>query len=62
MGGVALIGASESMPWTYWLLRNLEDQGHTGEVWPVNPRQREVHGRPAYASVDALPSVPETAV
>src|SRR5215218_9608147 len=61
-GAVALVGASESMPWTYWLIRNLVDHGHTGPIWPVNPRQAQVHGRPAFADLAALPGVPDAAV
>ncbi|MGY1806970.1 acetate--CoA ligase family protein [Blastococcus sp. SYSU D00669] len=62
LGAVALVGASESMPWTYWLVRNLADHGFTGAVWPVNPRQSQVHGLPAFASIADLPAAPDVGV
>ena len=35
--------------------------GYAGEVYPVHPRDKEVMGRKAYASVDELPEVPDLA-
>jgi acyl-CoA synthetase (NDP forming) len=60
--GVAIIGASESTLWTFWLLKNIRAYGYAGEIWPVNPRRDEVYGVPTYASVDDLPAVPEYAI
>ena len=60
--GIALVGASESMPWSYWIIRNLETYGYTGPIWPVNPRQQQVHGKPAFPSIDALPGAPSIGV
>jgi acetyl-CoA synthetase len=37
------------------VLRNLERAGFDGEVWGVNPRRDEVHGRPCVPSVTDLP-------
>jgi acetate---CoA ligase (ADP-forming) len=62
MSGVALVGASEEMPWTYWLIRNLAEHGYSGPVWPVNPRREQVHGLTAYPSLADLPGVPSAAV
>ena len=35
--------------------------GFPGEIWPVHPTHRTVAGRPAYASVEALPAAPDVA-
>lgn len=60
---VAVIGAS-SKPHGIGatLLRNLLDGGYSGEVWPVNPKYRQLAGLKCHASVTALPAAPELAV
>ncbi len=35
--------------------------GYQGEIWPVHPTKKEVHGLPAYPSVEALPGSPDAA-
>jgi acetyltransferase len=60
---VAVIGASERPASVgYTVMRNLLADGFEGEVWPVNPKYKEVAGRQAYASVKALPQAPDLAV
>ncbi|WP_417418541.1 acetate--CoA ligase family protein [Hoeflea sp.] len=60
---VALVGASEDptriggRP-----LRYLKASGFRGAVLPVNPKRETVQGLPAYASISALPEVPDTAI
>ncbi|WP_442579241.1 bifunctional acetate--CoA ligase family protein/GNAT family N-acetyltransferase [Mesorhizobium sp. ASY16-5R] len=44
------------------VLDNILKGGFEGEVWPVNPKYRELRGRLCYATVNALPSVPDLAV
>lgn len=61
-GAIAVVGASESTLWTYWLLHNLEEYHYPGEIWPVNPRRDTVYGRSCVPSVAALPGVADTAV
>ena len=53
---IAVVGANDR-PGSYAdiVLRNLERAGFEGEVWGVNPRREEVHGRPCVASVSDLP-------
>jgi acetyl-CoA synthetase len=53
---VAVVGASDR-PGSYAdiVLRNLARAGFEGEVWGVNPRREEVHGRPCVPSVADLP-------
>jgi len=41
---------------------NILNGGFEGEIWPVNPKYRELSGRRCYATVNALPSVPDLAV
>ncbi len=35
--------------------------GYEGDIWPVHPRKSEVHGIPAYKSIQDLPGVPDAA-
>jgi acyl-CoA synthetase (NDP forming) len=35
--------------------------GYQGEIWPVHPTKKEVHGLPAYPSVEDLPGSPDAA-
>jgi acetyl-CoA synthetase len=53
---IAVVGANDR-PGSYAdiVLRNLERAGFEGEVWGVNPRREEVHGRPCVPSVADLP-------
>jgi len=53
---VAVVGANDR-PGSYAdiVLRNLERAGFEGEVWGVNPRREEVHGRACVPSVSDLP-------
>ena len=53
---VAVVGANDR-PGSYAdiVLRNLERAGFDGEVFGVNPRRSEVHGRPCFPSVAELP-------
>ncbi|WP_458097202.1 acetate--CoA ligase family protein [Roseomonas sp. WA12] len=55
---IAVVGASER-PGAFGarVLENLA--GFTGTVWPVNPRHATLAGRPCFASLDALPGIPD---
>ena len=54
---IAVVGANDR-PGSYAdiVLRNLGRAGFDGEVWGVNPRRKEVHGRPCVPSVTELPA------
>ena len=53
---VAVVGASENpMSWGRFMMEHLESYGFKGNVYPVNPRQPEVMGVKAYASLDDIP-------
>ncbi len=53
---IAVVGANDR-PGSYGdiVLANLERAGFGGNVWGVNPRRTEVHGRPCVPSVTDLP-------
>jgi acetyltransferase len=60
---IAVIGATErkrSVGRT--VMTNLIEGGFPGKIFPVNPIQETILGRPAYPNVAALPEVPDLAV
>lgn len=59
---IAVVGASETTLWTYWLMRNIREYSYPGEIWGVNPNRESIYGAACYPSVGALPGAPETAV
>ncbi|BCH33315.1 N-acetyltransferase [Mesorhizobium sp. L-8-10] len=62
-GSVAVYGASTregSVGAT--VMRNIVEGGFEGEIWPVNPKYREVAGRRCYARTSALPYAPDLGV
>ena len=60
---VAIIGASNEVNKVGGRpLHYLKTYGFKGPIYPVNPTRKEVQGLAAFASLDALPEVPELAV
>ncbi|WP_341896349.1 bifunctional acetate--CoA ligase family protein/GNAT family N-acetyltransferase [Ferrovibrio terrae] len=60
---VAVIGASGTPARVgSVVLDNLIRGGFNGAIWPVNPKYRSLQELPCYASVRALPGVPDLAV
>lgn len=60
---VALAGASNTPGSVgYTIARNLVGAGFHGELFFVNPKHKEIAGRPCYPSIDRLPRVPSLAV
>lgn len=60
---VAIIGASDNIHKIggrpiYYMQRH----GYQGAVYPINPSRSEIQGHPAYASLAALPEVPDLAL
>jgi len=54
---VAVIGASrEPGKVGYELLKNLQENGFPGNIYPVNPRATEILGLKAYGSVTDVPN------
>jgi acyl-CoA synthetase (NDP forming) len=61
---IAMVGAS-NMPskWGSFLLVNLMAGGYPLEnVYPINPKEKEIHGLPAYPSLSALPQKPDLVI
>ena len=59
---VALVGASDDATKTASRpLRFLRGAGFSGRIYPINPRRDTVLGERAWASLDALPEVPDHA-
>lgn len=60
---VALVGASEDATRIGGRpLRYMREAGFKGRVFPVNPRRQSVQGLEAFASINDLPEVPDTAI
>jgi acyl-CoA synthetase (NDP forming) len=61
---IAMVGASNvRAKWGSFLLLNLMAGGYPREnIYPINPREKEIHTLPAYPSLSALPVVPELAI
>jgi acyl-CoA synthetase (NDP forming) len=60
---VAVVGASERCDSLgEWSLTNLRKGGYAGNIYPVNPHYEELQGWKCYASVGALPEVPDLAI
>jgi acetyltransferase len=60
---VALIGASNRAGTLgFVVMRNLQQGGFTGPIWPVNPKYDSIASQPAFANVSSLPGIPDLAV
>lgn len=60
---VAVIGASADPAKTAGRpLRFLRRDGFTGEVWPINPRYKDIDGLHCYGGVADLPTPPDAAI
>lgn len=59
---VAVLGASPRRRMARTVVTNLVRCGFAGGVYPVHPAAEPVEGLPAYASITALPEVPDCAV
>lgn len=55
---IAIVGASNSLEKPGGgLVHNLTEGGYTGEIYPVNPKERAIQGIKAYNNLDDLPEV-----
>jgi acyl-CoA synthetase (NDP forming) len=60
---VAVVGASaDPAKLGHALLRNLEEHGFAGDIWPVNPNASEILGKRAYTSLLDTPRAPDLAL
>jgi acetyltransferase len=53
---IAVVGASSSATETGWVKR-LQDFGYRGEIYPINPKAKEIHGLKAYPNIGDVPYV-----
>ena len=60
---VAMIGATNSMgKWGFIILARMLNEGFHGEIFPVNPKEATVLGRPAYPDIASVPGPVDLAV
>ncbi|OGP59316.1 MAG: hypothetical protein A2V67_15780 [Deltaproteobacteria bacterium RBG_13_61_14] len=60
---IAFVGASNNMnKWGFLILHNLIMGGYEGPVYPVNPKEKNILGLPAYPSVAAIPHPVDQAI
>jgi acyl-CoA synthetase (NDP forming) len=53
---IAIVGVSAAGNRATLAFRNLEEQGYDGEIYLVNPKYRELYGRPCYPSLASIPA------
>lgn len=67
---IAIVGASERARWPQDIYANLKAAGYRGDIYPINPRLKELWGVPCYPDLASTPKpaahalviVPATAV
>lgn len=60
---VVLVGASAApLKWGFRILLNLLNGGFKGEIYPVNPHQKEILGLTTYPAIADLPQTPDLAM
>lgn len=60
---IAVIGASnDPLKPGGRVFKNIKENGYDGQLWPVNPKTKEILGQPAYPAIDALPDTPDLAI
>ena len=59
---IAVIGASPRSTLALTVRDNLRRMGSETACWFVNPRYDEIHGEPAYPTLEALPGLPDTVI
>src|SRR4051812_38526319 len=53
---IAIVGASPNQGYGLSMLKSLERNGYTGNIYPVNPTYNEVAGRPCFPSLLDVPA------
>jgi acetyltransferase len=60
---IAVIGASsDPLKPGGRVFKTIREHGYAGKLWPINPKATEILSVPAYASLAALPGVPDLAI
>jgi Acyl-CoA synthetase (NDP forming) len=61
--GVAIIGASDRPDkLSHGILKNMLQYGYAGGVYPVNPKNSEILGKPCYTDILSVPDPVDLAV
>lgn len=55
---IAVIGGGA---WCDAVVAQNEQLGYDGDIWPVHPTREKVGGKPAFATIEQLPSAPDAA-
>ncbi len=60
---VAVLGASDSIDkFGGRIMHFLIRHGFAGDIYPINPRRKEIAGRPAFERIAAVPAPPDVAI
>jgi len=60
---IAIIGASsDPLKPGGRVLKNIQESGYRGRLWPVNPKADRIMGLPVFADIDRLPQAPDLAL
>ncbi len=60
---IAVVGASANPEKTgHAVLKNIIDGGFSGEIYPINPHETEIMGKPVYRSLNDTPSQAELVI
>ena len=54
---IAVIGGAPAAA----VVRQCQKLGFTGEIWPVHPTKKDMHGVPCFQSLADLPGIPDAA-
>ena len=61
--GVAIIGASAAPnKLSFGILKNLSEQGYSGQIAPVNPKEDQILGYKSYPDISSVPDPVDLAV
>lgn len=61
-GSVVVVGANSASAWSRFTYNNLLAGGFEGELYLVNRRGEQCHGRPSFSSLADLPRTPDLAI
>lgn len=60
---IAFVGASNSPgKWGNIVFKNIINGGFRGNIYPINPKEKEILGKTAYSNIKDLPEIPDLAV
>ncbi len=60
---IAIVGASRNPEKVgNIVIQNLIDAGYTGDIYPINPKAKEIHGFQVYPEINKTPQTPELCI